>query len=189
VVSLIGSFKVKNSGYVVDDLPETDPVYMDLKFFERNLKGTLPFEISIDTKAKDGVKDYVTLQKINRLEKELYKIPEFSKPMSVVDVLKFANQGMNNGDERYFMVPNVIDISNIVLSDDTNYYVLDVPPLSALIDYRPIVALFTGGNKIYDGTLVTGILNYTLSGIANNEVITISNFISKYNVIQKIWWN
>jgi hypothetical protein len=114
VVSLIGSFKVKNLGYVVDDLPETDPVFMDLKFFERNLKGTLPFEISIDTKTKDGVKDYVTLQKINRLEKELYKIPEFSKPMSVVDVLKFANQGMHDGDERYFMVPNVIDISNIV---------------------------------------------------------------------------
>jgi len=114
VVSLIGSFRVKNLGYVVDDLPETDPVFMDLKFFERNLKGTLPFEISIDTKTKDGVKDYVTLQKINRLEKELYKIPEFSKPMSVVDVLKFANQGMHDGDERYFMVPNVIDISNIV---------------------------------------------------------------------------
>jgi len=114
VVSLIGSFQVKNLGYVVDDLPETDPVFMDLKFFERNLKGTLPFEISIDTKTKDGVKDYVTLQKINRLEKELYKIPEFSKPMSVVDVLKFANQGMHDGDERYFMVPNVIDISNIV---------------------------------------------------------------------------
>ena len=114
VVSLIGSFRVKNLGYVVDDLPETDPVFMDLKFFERNLKGTLPFEISIDTKTKDGVKDYVTLQKINRLEKELYKIPEFSKPMSVVDVLKFANQGMHDGDDRYFMVPNVIDISNIV---------------------------------------------------------------------------
>jgi predicted RND superfamily exporter protein len=89
-------------------------VYQDLKFFERNLKGTLPFEISIDTKTKDGVKDYSTLQKINRLEKELYKIPEFSKAMSVVDVLKFANQGMHDGDNRYYRVPNVIDISNIV---------------------------------------------------------------------------
>lgn len=114
IVSFVGAFKVKNLGYVVDDLPETDPVYQDLKFFERNLKGTLPFEISIDTKFKDGVKDYATLQKINRLEKELYKIPEFSKPMSVVDVLKFANQGMNDGDNRYYRVPNVIDISNIV---------------------------------------------------------------------------
>jgi uncharacterized protein len=113
-LSIWGSFKVKNLGYVVDDLPEKDAVYQDLKFFERTMKGTLPFEIRIDTRANGGIKDYATLQKINRLEKELHKYPEFSKPMSVVDLLKFANQGMNNGDERYFMVPNVVDISNIV---------------------------------------------------------------------------
>ncbi len=114
VLSIYGSFKVKNLGYVVDDLPEKDPVYMDLKFFEKNLKGTLPFEIRVDTKQNGGVKDYATLQKINRLEKELHKYSEFSKPMSVVDILKFANQGMHDGDDRYFMVPNVVDISNIV---------------------------------------------------------------------------
>ena len=113
-ISVYGSFKVQNLGYVVDDLPESDAVYQDLKFFERTLKGTLPFEISIDTRINGGVKDYATLQKINRLEKELHKFPEFSKPMAVVDVLKFANQGMNDGEERYYMVPNVVDISNIV---------------------------------------------------------------------------
>ncbi len=113
-LALYGSFKVKNLGYVVDDLPESDPVYRDLKFFERHLKGTLPFEIRIDTRVNGGVKDYITLQKINRLEKELNKYDEFSKPMSVVDILKFANQGMNNGEQRYFIVPNVVDITNIV---------------------------------------------------------------------------
>ncbi len=113
-LSIYGSTRVRNLGYVVDDLPADDPVFMDLKFFERHLKGTLPFEISIDTRIQGGVKDYATLQKINRLEKELHKYPEFSKPMSVVDILKFANQGMNDGAEQYFMVPNVIDISNIV---------------------------------------------------------------------------
>ncbi len=114
IASLYGSTLVKNLGYVVDDLPETDKVYVDLKFFEKHLKGTLPFEIRIDTKRNDGVKDYVTLQKINRLEKELHKYPEFSKPMAIVDVLKFANQSMNEGDQRYYIVPNVVDISQIV---------------------------------------------------------------------------
>ncbi len=113
IVSLYGSTKVQNLGYVVDDLPETDQVKIDLNFFERTLKGTLPFEIAIDTKVKGGVKDYVTLQKINRLEKELFKYPEFSRPLSIADVLKFANQGMNDGDENYYIIPNVMDISNI----------------------------------------------------------------------------
>lgn len=113
IISLYGSTKVVNLGYVVDDLPAKDQVKVDLDFFERTLKGTLPFEISVDTKIKGGVKDYVTLQKINRLEKELYKYKEFSKPLSIVDVLKFANQGMNDGDENYYIVPNVVDISSI----------------------------------------------------------------------------
>lgn len=113
ILSLYGSTKVQNLGYVVDDLPADDPVNVDLKFFERTLKGTLPFEIVIDTKENGGVKDYMTLQKLNKLERELYKFPEFSKPLSIADVLKFANQGMNDGDESYFRVPNVVDISNI----------------------------------------------------------------------------
>lgn len=114
VVSVIGAFKVKNLGYVVDDIPEQDPVYKDLKFFEANLRGTLPFEIKIDTKQDGGVKDYATLQKINRLDKNLSRYTELSRSVSVVDFLKFANQGMHNGDERYYFIPNVLDISDII---------------------------------------------------------------------------
>lgn len=113
-LSIYGSMKVRNLGYVVDDLPADDPVYVDLKFFEKHLNGALPFEIRIDTKRPDGVKDYVTLQKINRLQKELHQFPELSKATSVVDFLKFANQGMHNGDERYYIVPSVVDITEIV---------------------------------------------------------------------------
>ncbi len=114
IVSFFGSTKVKNLGYVVDDLPANDPVYRDLKFFEKHLKGTLPFEIKIDTKRNDGVKDYVTLQKINKLQKELAQFPELSKATSIVDLLKFANQGMHNGEEKYYIVPNIVDITEIV---------------------------------------------------------------------------
>lgn len=114
VISFIGSTQVKNLGYVVDDMPETDKVYTDLKFFEKHLKGTLPFEIKIDTREEDGVKDYAFLQKLNRIGKELNRYDEFGKVVSVVDFLKFANQGMNSGDERYYFIPNVLDISNIL---------------------------------------------------------------------------
>lgn len=113
-VALIGAFKVKNLGYVVDDLPPHDKVFLDLKFFEKHLKGTLPFEMSIDTKKPDGIKDYVTLQKINRLEKELVQFKEFSKPVSIVDFVKFANQGIHNGDQRFYIVPGVVEIGEMM---------------------------------------------------------------------------
>ncbi|MEI6507740.1 MAG: MMPL family transporter [Bacteroidota bacterium] len=114
VVSVWGAFKVRSLGYVVDDLPHRDPVYTDLKFFEKNLKGVLPFEIRIDTKKDGGVKDYATLQKMNKLQKELADFPEFSKAVSVVDFLKFANQGYNGGDPKYYIIPNVLEISDII---------------------------------------------------------------------------
>ena len=114
MVSVWGSFKVRSLGYVVDDLPHRDPVYTDLKFFEKNLKGVLPFEIRIDTKKDGGVKDYATLQKMNKLQKELADFPEFSKAVSVVDFLKFANQGYNGGDPKFYIIPNVLEISDII---------------------------------------------------------------------------
>ncbi len=114
LVSIGGSLLVDGTGYVVDDMPEENVVYKDLKFFEKNLKGILPYEIAIDTKRPNGVKDYVTLQKINKLEKDLAKLPEFSKAISVVDFLKFANQGMNNGDPRFYQLPDVLAINDIV---------------------------------------------------------------------------
>ncbi|MFN4084007.1 MAG: efflux RND transporter permease subunit [Bacteroidia bacterium] len=112
--AIIGSTKIDNVGYVVDDIPENDKVYTDLKFFETNLKGTLPFEIKVDTKEKDGIKDYTTLQKINQLSKRLDRFDELSKPVSVIDFIKFANQAVNNGDERFYIIPNVLDISKII---------------------------------------------------------------------------
>ena len=36
----IGIFRLKSVGYIVDDLPKTDKIYTDLKFFEKNFKGS-----------------------------------------------------------------------------------------------------------------------------------------------------
>lgn len=114
VISVWGSMKVRTLGFVVDDLPVHDKVYTDLKFFEKNMKGVLPFEIRIDTRREDGVKDLVTLQKISRLQKELSGYPEFSKAVSIVDFLKFANQGYHDGDPRYYIIPGALDIGEII---------------------------------------------------------------------------
>ncbi|TAE86557.1 MAG: hypothetical protein EAY81_05435 [Bacteroidetes bacterium] len=114
LLAIWGSTKVKTLGYVVDDLPQKDKVFTDLKFFEKELKGVLPFEISIDTKRPNGIKDISTLQKMNRLQKELAKFPEFSKPVSMVDFLKFANQGYHNGDPRFYIIPGALDIQELL---------------------------------------------------------------------------
>jgi hypothetical protein len=75
-----------------------------------------------------------------------------------------------------------IDISNVSFNGFTasNYYLEPVKMLTAYISSIPIVASFNGGDKIYNSTLVTGPLTWTTSGMVNNEIITLGNYVSRY---------
>ena len=55
IFSVSGIFKLKTEGFIVDDLPKTDKIYKDLKFFESNFNGVMPLEIVIDTKKRYGL--------------------------------------------------------------------------------------------------------------------------------------
>lgn len=42
VVGLVGMSLIRADGFIVDDLPKNDPIYTDLKYFEKTYKGVLP---------------------------------------------------------------------------------------------------------------------------------------------------
>ncbi len=117
LVSVYGITKIKAVGYVVDDLPKSDPIYEDLKIIEKNFHGVVPFEVSIDTKLENGVFDPRILTKIRRVQSEFSKYPEFTKPISVVEGLKFIYQGYRGGDPRYYALPGALELQK--LSDYT----------------------------------------------------------------------
>jgi len=54
-LAVIGLFRLKSEGFIVDDLPKQDKIYTDLKWFENNFRGVMPLEIIVDTKKKNGV--------------------------------------------------------------------------------------------------------------------------------------
>jgi hypothetical protein len=99
---------------MVDDIPEKDPLFKDLKFFEKNIKGVMPFEIVIDTKKDGGVKDPQVLSKIDALERKLGKFEEFSKPVSIAQLIKFARQANHDGDPRFYRVPGNLELGEIM---------------------------------------------------------------------------
>jgi predicted RND superfamily exporter protein len=115
ILSVFGITKLLPLGYVVDDLPKKDPVLLDLQYFEKNYNGVLPFEISIDTKKPNGVfsDGGRTLYKINKLQKLFQQYPEFSKAVSIVEGIKFANQAMNDGAEKSYRLPGAIELQKI----------------------------------------------------------------------------
>jgi predicted RND superfamily exporter protein len=114
LVGLVGVSMMKTSGKIVDDFRTDDPTYLDLKFFENNFGGVMPFEISVDTKKKNGVMTYSTIQKIDQLQKTINQYPEFSKPLSLIEVLKFARQSYYGGDSSKYSLPSSME-KNFIL--------------------------------------------------------------------------
>jgi predicted RND superfamily exporter protein len=115
IISIVGMTKILPLGYVVDDLPKKDPILLDLKYFEKNYNGVLPFEIAIDTKKPNGVfsDGGRTLYKINKLQKLMAQYPQFSKAVSVVEGIKFFNQSYNDGDKKSYRLPGAMELQKL----------------------------------------------------------------------------
>ncbi len=144
IISVFGFMHIKVNGYVVDDLPKDDPIYTDLKFFEKHFNGVLPFEVTIEVKeqltaakklalAKRGItpnpNDYAAdtlgpknifdqegaiLSDIDSFQRFVSHRPEFSKPISIVEAVKFAYQAMKDGKKAAYRLPNnLVDKSKI----------------------------------------------------------------------------
>lgn len=107
LISFYGITRMKTTGRVADDVPHKDKVYTDLKYFENTFNGVLPLEIIIDTKKKGGAMQMPTLKRIDELETLLEEYPELSKPISVIDGVKFAKQAFYNGNpDKYVLFNN-----------------------------------------------------------------------------------
>jgi predicted RND superfamily exporter protein len=112
VVSIAGITKLKTQAFIVDDLPQKDKIYTDLKFFEFNFGGILPLEIIIDTKKKNGIAGSRALNvydKVAAFSEHLTTYPELAKPLSLAEGLKFAKQGFYDGDSNNYAMPNAFD--------------------------------------------------------------------------------
>lgn len=111
--AIAGMFRLRSEGRIVDDLPKTDRIYTDLKFFEQNFTGVMPLEIVVDTKKKYGLRinPLQTFAKIDSLSQYIAERPEMARPLSIVEGLKFARQAYYNGDSATYALPNAFDIS------------------------------------------------------------------------------
>jgi len=109
VIGFLGISKMKTSGRVVDDFKDSDPIKKDLTFFENNFGGVMPFEISVDTKKKNGAVASSTIKRIGELQEVIGSHPEFSKPLSLAELFKFARQAYYGGDSAYYSVPSAME--------------------------------------------------------------------------------
>lgn len=106
IAGIYGITRMKTTGYMVDDLKETDPIRQDLAFFESNFDGLMPLEVTIDFLKPNQVFKLSNLEKLDQLNTELSQDPDLSKALSVVEAAKFANQAYYNGKASYSKLPS-----------------------------------------------------------------------------------
>ncbi len=112
-ISIMGMTRLRSEAFILDDLPKTDTVFADLKFFEKNFKGVMPLEILIDTKKKNGIRANLlgNFTKIDQLSSYIDSSPVMAHPLSIVEAMKFVRQAYYNNDSLNYGLPNVYDIS------------------------------------------------------------------------------
>ena len=104
--SIIGIYNIKLSGSLIEDMPKDKEFYKDIRFFEKEYEGIMPLEILIDTKRQKGVMKLATLKRMEALQNYIQEIPEFSKPLSVVELVKYSKQAYYNNNPEYYQLPN-----------------------------------------------------------------------------------
>ena len=110
--SIVGIFRLNTVAFIVDDLPKTDKIYTDMKFFEKNFKGVMPLEIVVDTKKRNGLagmRALAVFEKVDSLSQYIAAQKEMSRPLSLVEGLKFAKQAFYEGDSANYLLPNSFD--------------------------------------------------------------------------------
>jgi len=173
-----GLSQLDNDALVVDDMPEDHPVMVDLKYYESNFNGVVPFEIilragvgeKITLESNDSLTDieslpfvkyvdsdssglytiitkkngdYVqqikqflidreyaftdlksdkirgkvlkprTLKKVQKLYDLLDTYDEFSRPLSMLDILKYSKQALWGGEKKEFTLPTKLELGFI----------------------------------------------------------------------------
>ena len=104
--SIIGIYKIEISGSIIEDMPKSAAFFKDIRFYEKEYEGLMPLEILIDTQRKEGVMKLATIKRMDKLHTVIEDIPEFSNPISVVNLVKYSKQAYYNNNPEFYQLPN-----------------------------------------------------------------------------------
>ena len=179
VTSIIGIYQIRISGSIIDDMPQKADWFDDIMFYEKEFNGIMPLEILINTKRKKGVTKLSTIKKMSKIEDVILEIPELSKPISMVSLVKYSKQAYYNGNPKYYQVPTSQENSFILSYAKNSTSDSDVDLIKNYIDstgqYTRITA-FMKDMEIEKMEEIEKKLNYEISKImpADNFEVSIT---------------
>jgi len=105
VFSALGMMRLQSITFMVDEVPENSRVGKDMKFFEANFSGIMPLEIEVNTGKRRGVLNLDNLRKVEAFETFLDSLPEVSRPLSVISLVKASKQAFYGNDPSKYELP------------------------------------------------------------------------------------
>ncbi len=121
IVSIYGLTLMTTTGNLTDDFPKDGIVVQDLHYVEENFSGVMPFEIGIDALKPGMVTKGATLKRIDKLNTLFESYPEFGRPMSIVEGVKYAKQAYYGGNpDKYELIKGNEKIFIKKYLDNTN---------------------------------------------------------------------
>jgi len=103
--SVLGMMKLQSVTFMVDDVPENTDIHKDLKFFETNFSGIMPLEVEVNTGKRRGVLNIPNLKKIEEFETFIDSLPEVSRPISIISLVKASKQAFYGNDPNRYELP------------------------------------------------------------------------------------
>jgi predicted RND superfamily exporter protein len=105
VFSILGIMKLQSVTFMVDDVPENTDIHKDLKFFESNFSGIMPLEVEVNTGKRRGVLNIANLKKVDEFETFIDSLPEVSRPISIISLVKASKQAFYGNDPNRYELP------------------------------------------------------------------------------------
>lgn len=114
-VSLWGLSKIETTGNISSDLPKGNPVLADLRYFESEFGGVMPFEVVIDANGEGEVQKEQLVRRMERVQRQVekYKFEGkriFARSLGLVDAIKYVNQAFQGGDSSNYNI-GIYDLS------------------------------------------------------------------------------
>ncbi|MBK8497293.1 MAG: MMPL family transporter [Flavobacteriales bacterium] len=106
VLGAIGASRIKVNNYLLEDLPDNDPMKAGFLWFEDTFGGVRPFELEITVQdSSRSVWDLRVLREIERVQTHLDTVYEVDGIGSPVTVMYSLNKAFNGGDRSFYRLP------------------------------------------------------------------------------------
>ncbi|MBI1768141.1 MAG: MMPL family transporter [Bacteroidetes bacterium] len=105
VFAALGMMRLKSVTFMVDDVPENTDISKDLKFFESNFSGIMPLEIEVNMNKRRGALNVTNLQKVDEFEMFIDSLPQVSRPVSIISLVKASKQAFYGNNPSKYELP------------------------------------------------------------------------------------